>query len=343
VAARRTSRRARKRAQLLRRALFAAVLASLLVVITLFTPYGSGGKAVKISAGMSVLDIGAELAAKNAVMNRWVFALAARISGAAPRLQPGVYRFPHGMSAFVIARHIADGRYIVEYRVTIPEGSTLRQIAGILRRRIGIDSVQFLKACTSRALLRELGITASTAEGYLMPDTYMIRPDTSPEAIIRRLHSTLRASITDDLRTRMRERRQSLHEVLTMASLVDGETSLPEERARVAGVYYNRLRRGMMLQADPTVQYIIADGPRRLFYRDLRIDSPYNTYRVHGLPPGPVNNPGRAAIRAALYPENHSYLYFVATGRGGHTFTRTGAEHLRAVAEYRRQRDGAAR
>lgn len=297
---------------------------------------------VKITAGMSVLDIGAELAANDAVMNRWVFALAARISGAAPRLQPGVYRFPTGMSALVIAGHIAAGRYIVEYRVTIPEGSTLRQIAGILRRTIGMDSTQFLKACSSRALLRELGIPARSAEGYLMPDTYMIRPDTPAEAVIRRLHATLRAALTDELRTRMRQRGQTLHEVLTMASLVDGETSLAEERARVAGVYYNRLRRGMKLQADPTVQYIIADGPRRLFYRDLRIDSPYNTYRVHGLPPGPVNNPGRAAIRAALYPENHSYLYFVATGRGGHTFTRTGAEHLRAVAEYRRQRDGAA-
>lgn len=292
---------------------------------------------------MSVLDIGRALSVEDIVMNRWVFALAARISGAAPRLQPGVYRFPHGMSAFEIAGHIAAGRFIVEYRVTIPEGSTLRQIATILRRTLGTDSAAFMQACSSRRLLRELGITARTAEGYLMPDTYLFRPDTPPENIIRRLHATLRAALTRELMQRMKQRGQTLHEVLTMASLVDGETSLAEERARVAGVYYNRLHRGMMLQADPTVQYIIPDGPRRLFYRDLAIRSPYNTYRVHGLPPGPINNPGRAAIRAALYPEAHSFLYFVANGRGGHTFTRTGAEHLRAVAEYRRIRDGGRR
>jgi len=130
----------------------------------------------------------------------------------------------------------------------------------------------------------------------------------------------------------------NMHEILTMASIVEGETRVADERARVAGVYYNRLNIGMLLQADPTIQYIVSDSPRRILYRDLSINSPYNTYMYGGLPPGPVNNPGPAAIHAALYPESHEYYYFVADGEGRHTFTRNYEEHLRAVRRFREWR-----
>jgi len=138
------------------------------------------------------------------------------------------------------------------------------------------------------------------------------------------------------LQQQAKKMKMTIGQVLTMASIVEGETVLDRERPIIAGLYYNRLHRGMKLEADPTIQYIIPDGPRRLFYNDLRIDSPYNTYKKYGLPPGPINNPGRKSILAALYPARHNYLYFVADGLGGHRFARTYEEHLRNVRAYRR-------
>jgi UPF0755 protein len=142
----------------------------------------------------------------------------------------------------------------------------------------------------------------------------------------------------DSLQTKTQAIGWSMHRVVTMASIVEGEAVLDEERPIVAGVYLNRLRLRMRLEADPTIQYVIPGGPRRLLYSDLRVESPYNTYRHYGLPPGPVNNPGRASILAVLNPVRHNYIFFVANGRGGHWFSSTYAEHLRNVRRYRRER-----
>jgi UPF0755 protein len=129
-----------------------------------------------------------------------------------------------------------------------------------------------------------------------------------------------------------------MHQTLTFASIVEGEARLDEERPVIAGVYHNRLRKGMKLEADPTIQYMFPDGPRRVRYADLQVDNPYNSYRYAGLPPGPVNNPGRASILASLFPAEHGFLFFVANGRGGHWFTKTYGDHLRYVRAYRRRR-----
>jgi UPF0755 protein len=180
-------------------------------------------------------------------------------------------------------------------------------------------------------------------EGYLLPDTRDFRYDATEAQVLERLVAEMLAVFTPEYRRRLDVINFSLHQLLTMASLVEGETRVAEERARVAGVYYNRLRRGMLLQADPTIQYIIPDAPRRLLYSDLAINSPYNTYMYRGLPPGPVNNPGREAIHAALHPEEHGYYYFVADGSGGHRFSRNYDEHLKAVAAYRKIQREAAR
>jgi UPF0755 protein len=146
---------------------------------------------------------------------------------------------------------------------------------------------------------------------------------------------------SDSLRMRQEELGWTRHQVMTLASIIEGEAILDAERGRISGVYHNRLRRHMRLEADPTIQFLLENGPRRLRYPDLQIASPYNTYRVGGLPPGPVNNPGRASILAALYPERHAFLFFVANGRGGHWFSATYADHLRYVRVYRRQRASA--
>ena len=131
----------------------------------------------------------------------------------------------------------------------------------------------------------------------------------------------------------------TVHQVLTFASLIEGEAALDSERAIISGVYHNRLQRGMKLQADPTIQYIILGPPRRLLFSDLFIKSPYNTYRNHGLPPGPINNPRAASVIAALYPEHHNFIFFVANGRGGHWFSSSYAEHLNYVKKFRQQRE----
>ncbi|MEX2088727.1 MAG: endolytic transglycosylase MltG, partial [Bacteroidota bacterium] len=173
---------------------------------------------------------------------------------------------------------------------------------------------------------------------YLMPDTYRFFWQTEEREIIERMVNEFKSFFVDSLKSRQKGMNMSLNQVLTLASIVEGETSLDRERTTVAGVYHNRLKRRMRLEADPTIQYIVPDGPRRLLYSDLKIDSPFNTYRNYGLPPAPIGSPGRLSILATLYPEQHAYLFFVADGTGGHKFSRNYAEHQRAVREWRRAR-----
>lgn len=296
---------------------------------------------VTIPRGAGLLEIGGILDSADVVSSRLLFAGSAVVAGKANRMQSGTYLFPQSLSIREAIAILAAGSHQVESFVTIPEGATVRKIASILRSRMSLDSARVMALCSDRAFLRSQRIAAPSAEGYLMPDTYTIRADARPEQILSRMIRRLREVLTRDDSAMMRARGRSLHAILTMASLVEGETRLPAERARIAGVYYNRLKRGMRLQADPTIQYIIPDSPRRLLYRDLEIDSPYNTYKRRGLPPGPVNNPGAASIRAALRPERHNFLYFVANGRGGHVFSRNAGEHAAAVAAYRKQQEGA--
>ncbi|MDH7514959.1 MAG: endolytic transglycosylase MltG [Bacteroidota bacterium] len=318
-----------------------AVLCVGFFLFALFGPHRSDPvRDIPIPRGASLIDIGRILEDSGAIHSALVFTVAAKLSGKGGHLQSGTYRFPARATTAEILDALATGRWIVDVWVTIPEGSTIRNIAVILRKHLGLDSAAFVRATQNPALLRRWEIPASSMEGYLFPDTYQIRLGTPADRIIARMYTRLINSIPPAFRERMVQQGVSLHETLTMASIIEGETRKPEERARVAGVYYNRLRKGIPLQADPTIQYIIPDGPRRLLYRDLRLKSPYNTYRRRGLPPGPINSPGLAAIEAALYPERHDYLYFVADGSGGHRFSRTSAEHETAVRAYRRFLEG---
>jgi UPF0755 protein len=291
---------------------------------------------VTIRPGMSVAEIGRTLDSADVVPHWMLFAVAARLSPKGSRLQGGTYKFPREMSIAGVIDALEAGRYQVEIWVPVPEGAMLRSIAAAIEHRTGIPADSLLALAHDERFIRGLGGRTTSLEGYLRPDTYLIRRNDSPAKILTAMWLKRQREITAAHRMRMAAMHRSLHEILTMASIVEGETRKASERARVAGVYYNRLRIGMLLQADPTIQYIIDDGPRRLFYRDLRIESPYNTYRHRGLPPGPINNPGLAAIEAALYPEKHAYLYFVADGSGGHSFSRNAAEHQRAVNAYRR-------
>jgi len=273
---------------------------------------------------------------KDAIRSRWAIRLAGRMLGYDKRVYVGKYRFPPGATNKEILAGLYFGTSRETEKLAIPEGWRFTYIAARSARILGVDSAAVADLCVDTAFIHSCGISDPTLEGYLMPDTYAFHWQTPERELVTRLVTAFQTFFVDSLDARRKQLKMSLREVLTLASIVEGETNLDEERATVAGVYWNRLHSRMRLDADPTIQYIIPDGPRRLTYADLRINSPYNTYRRIGLPPGPINNPGRASIVATLYPERHQYHFFVATGFGGHTFTRTYSEHLRAVRQYRR-------
>lgn len=308
----------------------------LLVYLTVSPVRNTTDVPVEVPSGTSLRGIAEILSDHDIIRSEWLFIAAAKIGGKSGHLQSGLYRFPPLLSIPDVLTILADGSHQAYREVTIREGLTVRQIAGEIEEQLGIPEDSIRRLARDPAFIASLGRNVRSLEGYLLPETYRVRYDVSAEALMRRLVRSMLEVFTPERRQRMRSMGRSMHEILTMASLVEGETRLDRERARVAGVYYNRLRRGMLLQADPTIQYIIPDGPRRLLYRDLSINSPYNTYMYPGLPPGPVNNPGKASIIAALYPESNDYYYFVADGSGGHRFSRTMEEHNRAVSAYRR-------
>ncbi len=290
---------------------------------------------VRIQRGLSLQMISDALEEKEIIRSGLLFSIHATLTGNRAKLQSGAYAFPPSLSISDVVTILAEGSHQVELWVTIPEGATVRGIASLFRSNAALDSQRIVELSSDRSFIRTLGLETQSLEGYLMPDTYRIRLDDDEEDVLRMMAEEMKRFFARKF-PRRKSTPRKVHETLTMASLVEGETRLDRERARVAGVYYNRLKRNMLLQADPTIQYIIPDGPRRVLFRDLEIDSPYNTYKYKGLPPGPVNNPGRASIEASLHPESHSFLYFVADGKGGHRFSRTGAEHQAAVAMYRK-------
>jgi UPF0755 protein len=296
----------------------------------------SADSPVEIPPGTSLRGIAGILSDHGIIRSELLFIATTKVGGSSGRLQSGLYRFPRRLAIPDVITILSEGSHQAYLEVTVREGLTIHQIAEEIEEQIDIPADSIRTLSRDPAFIASCGLDVPSLEGYLLPETYRVRYDITASSMLRRLVTSMQEIFTAERRRRIRAMGRSMHEILTMASLVEGETRLDRERETVAGVYYNRLRRGMLLQADPTIQYIIPDGPRRLLYRDLSINSPYNTYMYPGLPPGPVNNPGEASIIAALYPESHDYLYFVADGSGGHRFSRTIEEHNKAVAAYRR-------
>lgn len=204
------------------------------------------------------------------------------------------------------------------------------QYAEILERELAVDSAAFVRAATDTRLLLKLEIDGPSFEGYLFPDTYFFTGTETPEQMIERMVANFRVQIPAETDERIMALGLSLNELIALASIVEWECQIPSEAKIISSVYHNRLKKGMLLQADPTVGYALGKGPSRLYFSDLRVDSPYNTYKYHGLPPGAINNPGRRSIEAALHPATTPYLFFVAQGNGLHAFTSTFEEHLQA-------------
>lgn len=341
IAAKRNRRLIKKRNLIAAIASSAAFIIISTLVWLAFSPIVSGKSGdffpLKISRGASFYSITKLLLKNEIIHNSFKFKSTAWLLNLRSKLKAGKYEIQGGLSSYALLKQVTGGKVTVE-SVRILEGIQAKQIAGILKDQTEIDSTRFMQLVNDPDFIKNLGVKAKTLEGFLFPDTYNFYWGMKSEDIISIMVNEFKTNFNDSLRNRAAEQGRSVVETLTLASIIEGETVLDSERSTVSAVYHNRLKRGMRLQADPTIQYIIEDGPRRLLNRDLKIDSPYNTYRYKGLPPGPINNPGLASIRASLYPKNVGYLYFVANGDGSHTFSRTLKEHLRAKAKFDKYR-----
>ncbi len=317
-----------------------AALAATGILISLDAPTGkTAGAVVDIPKGMTAAEIAHLLHDRGLIRSVTLFRIVARSNGYATRFKAGRYRLPREMRTAEVAQFLAETPPgPVDIRVTIPEGLSIREIASILRKTAGIDSAAFSMFASSSAIAETLGVDNATLEGYLYPETYFIAQRSTAMDVIRRMVEQFREEFGDSLKVRARELGMTVNETVTMASLIETEAANDEERSLISSVFHRRLKLGYPLQANPTIQYILGEK-RRVLDEDLKIESPFNTYLNKGLPPGPIASPGVASIRAALWPADTKYLYFMADGEGGHVFSKTLSEHNAAVARYMRQRN----
>ena len=293
---------------------------------------------VDIPKGASRWTISGMLAKDRVIRSRIAFEMLSRLHGHVP-LQAGSYRFDQQMNARQVFWKIAKGQVFV-YNVSIPEGWTMYDIADALQREGLCNREDFLRAAHDTSLISDIAPHAQSLEGFLYPSTYEFTRHTSPEQIAATMVRQFRVALRDatDSGSVPNPHGLDTEQIVTIASLVERETPQPQERPLVASVFYNRLGRKYPLQCDPTVQYALATQGkivRNVSHSDLSVDSPYNTYRHTGLPPGPIANPGEASLEAALHPAETSYMYFVANDQRGHFFSSTLAQHNRNVARYR--------
>ena len=293
---------------------------------------------VNIPKGSTLAQISEILEKKEIVTNGHMFITATRLMGYSNKIPAGIFVLKNAKNNFRIVKQLIRGNSEM-IRVTLLEGWTISQVTKAISDSLNISSEILSSLCYDEQFIQELGLEVSSLEGYLYPDTYLfLESENNPKEILKQTISEFSSVFNDNFRKRAEQIGFTVNEVLTMASIIEGEAIFDSERPIISAVYHNRLKKRMLLQADPTVQYIIKDGPRRLRLSDLKIDSPYNTYVYRGLPPGPINNPGRSSILAVLYPDDNDYIFFVARGDGYHTFTTTIEEHNRAKREFQKVR-----
>jgi len=311
-----------------------AILISLAIIISVIAPisFNEGWKEVQIPEGVSYSK-GLNILQENEIIkSKLTLLLMGKITGADRKLQPGYYSLSASMSPLQIFDDLISGRRI-QFSITIPEGSTLRQIKKKFLEKGLLDDESWLLAY-DKEFLNMLGIKAPSLEGYIFPDTYNFAKGTDPKIIFKMMVQRLREVLDDDLLARMEDLKLTENKMLTLASIIEKEAIYNEERPLISAVYHNRLKKKMKLQADPTVMYGVKTRRKRIRYRDLRRKTPYNTYKIKGLPPGPIASPGIESIKAALNPADVDYLFFVSKNDGTHFFSRTGKEHVKAVALY---------
>ncbi len=309
-------------------------------LVLLNAPTGKSAKAaIEIKKGMTTRGIARMLREKGIIRSEFLFYFASRFRGYSTRYKAGRFTLPREMRTTEIARRLAETPPApADIRVTIPEGKSIREIASILREKAAVDSSAFVMFAMNTALAESMGVDNKTLEGYLFPETYFIGERSRALEVIRRMTAQFREAFSDSLKIRAKALGMTVNEVVTLASLIETEAANAEERPIISQVFHRRLDLGFPLQANPTIQYILGEK-RRVLKEDLDIESPYNTYLHTGLPPGPIASPGVSSIRAALYPADTKYLYFVSDGDGAHIFSETLAGHNAAVARYLKNRN----
>jgi UPF0755 protein len=313
----------------------------LLVDVFLFLslPVNSGGeeKKVFIQKGFSFKQVVQLLKKEGLLRSSKKFYFMAKFFGSTDKVKAGEYSMNTSMLPQEILQKILRGE-VIRYRVTIPEGYTIRQIAAYLENQ-GIikDQEGFLRLASSPEFIVSLGIEGERLEGYLFPDTYFFPKGLPPEEIIRTMVQNFQQVYRTDFTLRAAELGLTDREIIILASIIEKETGLVEERPIISAVFHNRLKRGIALCSDPTVIYGLGEFDGNLRKEDLEKETPYNTYLIKGLPPGPISNPGESSILAALYPAPVEYLYFVSRNNGTHYFSTSLREHNEAVWRYQKR------
>ncbi len=326
----------------------AAVLALAGLVVfyrALVRPYRGypGSQVLVVEPGTRATGVAVLLVERSVLARRWPFLFRYWLGRPRHRIKAGEYLFDRPLTPLEVYRKLIQGDVYL-HAVVVPEGSDRFDIARIVHEQLGMKPEGFLRATEQTSALSDLDPEAPTLEGYLFPDTYRFARGASSSTVVGAMLGRFRRVLNSKLGEELRHSSRKLHDVITLASMVEKETSDPDERPQIAGVFARRLEKCWPLQCDPTVAYALRLNHHQigrpvapLMQADLNFDSPYNTYRHAGLPPGPISNPGEASIRAALDPAPGNFFYFVSNNQGGHVFSRTLAEHERNVARYRGQ------
>lgn len=294
----------------------------------------SGAVVVEIAPNQGVIAIARHLADAGVIRSQLGFLTLTTLRLTARSLKAGEYELPQGVNTLQILKFLEEGK-LRQHLVRFPEGGTVRELAEILEAEGLARAEDVLRLSRDQHFLWTLGLEAQSLEGYLFPDTYQFFKGQTVEQMLTQMARRLREKMTDDILVHAESRGLTAHQLLTLASIIEREAVIPVDMPLISGVFWNRLKRGMPLQADPTVQYALRKDRQALTRADLQVDSPFNTYRALGLPPGPIASPGMAAIRAALNPAKVKYIYFVSIDNRRHHFSATLDEHNAAVARYR--------
>jgi len=291
---------------------------------------------VEVKQGEGAQVVAAHLKEAGIIRSASAFRWLARFTKADKKIKVGLYSFSSGTSLSEALKFMASPKAGVIV-LTAPEGATIKKIAGLARNSLGVDSIAFVTLCQNRAFVHSLGVFASSLEGYLFPSSYEFYWGVPAREVIEKMYVGFKNAWSEIIDSAINPDTLNVAKILTMASLVETETGIDSERVLVSQVFHRRLKIGYPLQCDPTVIYALGETKRALGHDDLKFRSPYNTYLNYGLPPGPICNPGKAALKAALNPASTKYLYFVANGDGGHIFSETLDQHNREIYRLKKE------
>lgn len=300
---------------------------------------------VEIPMGSTINDVSKILKENNLIKNEFVFKMNVRIKNSHSDMKSGKYQLNQTYSNSDIIDTLVSGKiYQDGIKITIPEGSTSNEIIDLLvKKELGAEEEYKNLVKNPSAFYDEFEFLKQddikTLEGFLYPSTYYFKEESKPEDVLREMIRLFDTNYTDEFEKQRKTKDMTLQEIVSLASIVEKEAVFDEDRPIIASVFYNRLEEDMLLQSDATIQYIFDTRKKSITYKDLKIDSPYNTYVKKGLPPTPISNPSQKSIEAVLYPEDTNYLYFVATIEGGNVYSETYEEHKKNVAKYRDDRD----